>query len=39
MAAINDSIKVVGSRSYIQMYERKTPNDDWVAVSLDLAKV
>ncbi len=39
MAAINDSIKVVGSRSYIQMYERDTPNDDWQTVSLDLAKV
>jgi hypothetical protein len=39
MTAINDSIKVVGSKSYIQMYERESANDDWVAVSLDLAKV
>lgn len=39
MEAINDSIKVVGSKSYIQLYERETPNDDWRAVSLDLAKV
>jgi len=39
MEAINDSIKVVGSKSYIQMYERENANEDWQAVSLDLAKV
>ncbi len=39
MQAINDSIKIMGSKSYIQMYERETSNDDWELVSLDLAKV
>jgi hypothetical protein len=39
MRAINDSIKVAGSKSYIQLYKRATPDDDWQAVSLDLAKV
>ena len=39
MAAIDDSIKVVGSKSYIQLYERETSNDDWRSISLDLAKV
>jgi hypothetical protein len=39
MQAINDSIKIMGSKSYIQMYERPTPNDDWGLVSLDLAKL
>lgn len=39
MDAINDSIKVVGSKSYIQIYKRDTANDEWVTVSLDLAKV
>lgn len=39
MKAINESIKVASSKSYIQMYKRTTPDDDWVALSLDLAKV
>jgi hypothetical protein len=39
MEAINDSIKVSGSKSYIQMYERDTPEDEWKGVFLDLAKV
>lgn len=39
MKAINDSIKIAGSKSYIQMYKRATPDDDWVTLSLDLAKV
>ncbi len=39
MQAINDSIKIMGSKTYIQIYDRETPNDEWELVSLDLAKV
>lgn len=39
MAAIDDSIKSAGSKSYIQMHKRDTPEGEWRGVFLDLAKV
>ncbi len=35
--AINDSIRIVGSKSYIRFYRRDTPEDRWQAITIDLA--
>jgi hypothetical protein len=37
MQAISDSISVVGSRSYVRMYERVGESDQYRAISLDVA--
>ncbi len=39
MKAISDSIRVIGSRTYVRFYERATPNAPWNAISIDLAAV
>lgn len=38
MDAIRDSIRVVGAKGYIRFYERENPNDDPVAITIDIAK-
>ena len=37
MAAIADSMQVVGSKSYFRVYERSAPDGKWEAIALDLA--
>lgn len=39
MAAIRDSIRVIGSKTYIRFYERPSPDAAWQAVTIDLAAV
>jgi hypothetical protein len=39
MDAIRDSIRPVGSRTYVRFYERPAPDAQWRAVSLDMASV
>lgn len=39
MQDINDSIRIDGSRSYLQFAYRDTPESDWVSISLDIANV
>jgi hypothetical protein len=39
MAAIRDSIRVIGSRTYVRFYERDAPDAPWRAISIDLATV
>jgi|GEM_PF-822729 len=39
MQDINDSIRIDGSRSYLQFWYRDTPESDWVSISLDIANV
>lgn len=39
MEAIRDSIRVIGSRTYIRFYDRVAPDAGWRAISLDLASV
>ncbi|MBW8320883.1 MAG: DUF3164 family protein [Arenimonas sp.] len=38
MDAIRDSIRVTGAKGYIRFYERENPNDEPVAITIDLAK-
>ncbi len=37
MDAIRDSVRVIGSKTYIRFYERATPEGPWSAVTIDLA--
>lgn len=37
MAAITDSIRIVGSKTYLRFYRRSEPTAPWQAVSIDLA--
>ncbi len=37
MEAIRDSIRVIGSRTYVRFYDRKSPDAPWHAVTIDLA--
>lgn len=37
MDAISDSLQVVGSKSYMRVYERVGKEDKWVPISLDFA--
>lgn len=37
--AIRDAMRIVGSKTYIRFYERKSLDDAWKAVTIDLAKV
>ncbi len=39
MEAINDSIRVSGSKAYVRFYKRTNPEANWTAVPLDLAAV
>lgn len=39
MTAIRDSIRVIGSKTYIRFYERPAPDAAWQAVTIDLAAV
>lgn len=39
MTAIRDSIRVIGSRTYVRFYERDAPDAAWRAISIDLAAV
>ncbi len=36
--ALNDSIRIQGSKQYIRFYERAAPTDAWQAITIDLAK-
>ena len=38
MDAIRDSIRVTGSKGYIRFYERENPEDELVAITIDIAK-
>ncbi|MFH7191021.1 DUF3164 family protein, partial [Klebsiella pneumoniae] len=37
MAAIRDSIRIIGSKTYVRFYDRPTPDATWTPVSMDLA--
>lgn len=37
MDAIRDSIRVIGSRTYVRFYDRPAPGAAWRAVTIDLA--
>ncbi|WP_395672038.1 DUF3164 family protein [Inquilinus sp.] len=37
MAAIGDSVRIEGSKTYIRFYRRATPEDSWRPVTIDLA--
>jgi hypothetical protein len=37
MDAIRDSMRIVGSRTYMRFYDRAQPDAAWSAVSLDMA--
>ncbi len=37
MEAIRDSIRIIGSRTYLRFYDRPTPDGAWRGVSLDIA--
>lgn len=39
IAAINDSIRIQGSKTYLRFYRRAKPTDRWEHVSIDLAAV
>jgi len=38
MRAIRDAMRVVGSKTYVRLYRRETPEGAWQAVTIDLAK-
>ncbi|MDX0563323.1 DUF3164 family protein [Sinorhizobium meliloti] len=38
MEAIRSAIRVTGSKEYVRFYERASSNDDWQAITIDLAK-
>ena len=38
MDAIREAMRVVGSKTYIRFYERDTPDGQWRAITIDLAK-
>ena len=35
--ALNDSIRILGSKEYIRFYQRAKPTDKWSAITIDLA--
>jgi hypothetical protein len=39
MKAIRDSIRVIGSKSYVRFYERDAADQRWLSVSIDLARL
>lgn len=38
MDAIRDAMRVVGSKTYVRVYERDAPDASWRSISIDLAK-
>jgi hypothetical protein len=38
MAAIRDAMRIVGSKTYVRVYERPSHDAQWQAVTIDLAK-
>lgn len=39
MADIKDSIQIIGSKSYLQFWRRDTPEGEWQAIPLDIARL
>lgn len=39
MQALTDSIRMIGSRQYVRIYERDDASDKWRAISIDIATV
>jgi hypothetical protein len=39
MKAIRDSIRVIGSKSYVRFYERDAADEQWRSISIDVARV
>jgi len=37
IVALNDSMRVLGSRRYVRFYKRDQPEDQWRAITIDLA--
>ncbi|WP_457798129.1 DUF3164 family protein [Methylocystis sp. S23] len=37
MGAVRDSIRIIGSRTYVRFFERDAPDADWRSVTIDLA--
>ncbi len=37
VAALNDSIRIQGSKQYVRFYERTTPEEKWRPISIDIA--
>jgi len=37
MAALTDSMRVIGTSTYVRFYRRETPRDRWRAITIDLA--
>ena len=37
MTAVRDSIRIIGSRTYVRFFERSAPDADWRPVTIDLA--
>ncbi|PWE52048.1 sulfate transporter [Metarhizobium album] len=38
MEAIRDAIRITGSKEYVRFYHRKSVQDDWMAITIDMAK-
>lgn len=38
MEAITDAIRVTSSKEYVRFYERATPESEWKAITLDIAR-
>lgn len=38
MEAIRDAIRVTGSKEYVRFYHRSSVQEDWLAITIDLAK-
>ncbi|MDM9647723.1 DUF3164 family protein [Rhizobium sp. S163] len=38
MKAIRDAIRVTGSKEYVRFYRRRTQQEDWTSVTIDMAK-
>ena len=37
MDAVRDSIRVIGSKSYVRFFEREAPDAAWRPITIDLA--
>jgi len=38
MTALKDAMRVTGSKSYLRFYKRDSPDADWTAITIDIAK-
>lgn len=38
MKALSEAVRVIGSRTYLQFYRRDSTNDEWLPVTVNLAK-